>query len=249
MGPHHFSPSTGINVRPHPHINLATVTYTFEGEIWHRDSVGSDRVITPGAVNLMVAGSGIVHSERTKPNVYQSGQKLNGLQLWLALPEKDEEVSPSFHHYQANEIPEVQVGGVSVRVIMGEAYGICSPVKTFAQTLYIELVLNKDQKLVLPQIEEYGVYVVEGSLMINGQKVSFYEMAVLNSDKKIEVQALENKTILVVIGGEKLSKRFIEWNFVSSDRERIKKAKQDWEQGLFPTIPGDEEEYIPLPKS
>lgn len=247
MGPATFPAGEGINVRPHPHINLATVTYLFEGEILHRDSLGSLQPIRPGDINLMVAGSGIVHSERERPEITRIEHNLHGLQLWLALPEEVEEVDPAFYHYPGHDIPRTEVDGVTVRIMMGAAFGVSSPVKTFARTLYFEADLAADQSLVVPNEEERAVYLASGKIHIDGTEVCAHEMAVLESGREIRVEALEN-TRLALIGGEKLSERYIDWNFVSSRQERIEQARQMWRDGAFPKVPGDEEEFIPLPE-
>lgn len=246
MGPAHFPAGDGINVRPHPHIGIATVTYLFEGEILHRDSLGSLQPIRPGDINLMVAGHGIVHSERERPEITATDHTLHGLQLWLALPEAEEETDPAFYHYPESTVPSVSVGDVPVRVMMGTAYGETSPVKVFADTLYIEAWLKAGQKLTLPDARERGLYVAKGRLLAGGTEIPEFSMAVLAEQEGVTVEALE-ETRLALIGGEPLGKRFIEWNFVSSRKERIEEAKRDWENGRFPTVPGDEDEYIPLP--
>ena len=248
MGPAVFPPGQGMDVRPHPHINLATVTYLFEGEMLHRDSLGNELVITPGAINLMVAGRGIVHSERQREEIKTADNRLHGLQLWLALPEADEETDPAFFHYAADEIPAVDVNGVPVRVLIGSAYGAISPVRTFAQTLYVEARLEPGQSLVLPEsIPERAVYVPAGKLITGGQTVNAYEMAVFSEQPGITLTA-EVPTQIAIVGGEPLGKRHIWWNFVSSRRERIEQAKADWKEGRFAKVPGDEEEFIPLPE-
>lgn len=247
MGPAEFAPGSGINVRPHPHINLATVTYLFEGEILHRDSLGSLQPIRPGDVNLMVAGKGIVHSERERPEVTASHHRLHGLQLWLALPTADEEIAPSFHHYPSAEIPMVDVDGVPVRVIMGHAYGARSPVKTHSETIYIEARLKAGQSLMLPDADERALYVIEGSLNAGGTLLSQYTMAVFTAETGIKVTA-EEDCLLSLIGGKPLGKRYMEWNFISSRKARVEQAKVDWENGNFPLVCGDEDEFIPLPK-
>ncbi|GAA4097440.1 pirin family protein [Zhongshania borealis] len=247
MGPAEFAPGSGINVRPHPHINLATVTYLFEGEILHRDSLGSLQAIRPGDVNLMVAGKGIVHSERERPEVTASHHRLHGLQLWLALPTTDEEIAPSFHHYPSAEIPMVEVDGVPVRVIMGHAYGARSPVKTHSETIYIEARLKAGQSLMLPDADERALYVIEGSLNARGTLLSQYTMAVFTAETGIKVTA-EEDCLLSLIGGKPLGKRYMEWNFISSRKTRVEQAKVDWENGNFPLVCGDEDEFIPLPK-
>jgi len=246
MGPVLFAAGEGISVRPHPHINLATVTYLFEGEILHRDSLGSLQPIRPGDINLMVAGRGIVHSERERQEISNVPHRLHGLQLWLALPVECEETDPAFYHYQEKDIPRTEVHGVPVRVMMGEAFGLLSPVKTFARTLYAEAELRAGQSLVLPSEEECALYLASGGVLVNGTDLNAFEMAVLQPDKEIEVTALED-TRMAVIGGENPGKRYIEWNFVSSRKERIEQAKQRWRDGEFPKIPGDDKDFMPLP--
>lgn len=245
-GPAQFDPGEGVDVRPHPHINLATVTYMFEGEFLHRDSICSVQVIKPGDINLMVAGKGIVHSERTPPELREAGHTLHALQLWLALPEADEEVDPAFYHYPAAELPTTEVDGVKLRVMMGSAYGLTSPVKTFAETLYVEAHLKKGQSLTLAAAEERAIYLAKGSVTLNGTDLEEFSMAVLTTDDQLAVTATTD-TRLALIGGERLSERFIDWNFASSSKERIQKARQDWKEGRFDTVPEDEEEFIPLP--
>lgn len=247
MGPADFPAGQGVNVRPHPHINLATVTYLFGGEILHRDSLGSEQVIRPGDINLMVAGRGIVHSERERPEVTAIAHSMNGLQLWLALPEADEETEPGFHHYPAGDIPTVDVDGVPVRVMMGTAWGVTSPVKTFAETLYLEAALEAGQRITLPRAAERAVYVAEGELVADGTRIPEYAMAVFSHAPDLLLEATRDARIALV-GGESLGKRLIEWNFVSSRKERIEQAKADWKAGRFPTVPGDEDEFIPLPE-
>lgn len=246
MGPAHFAAGSGINVRPHPHVNLATVTYLFDGEMLHRDSLGSVQVIQPGDINLMVAGSGIVHSERERPEVTAVPHSIHGLQLWLALPEADEEVAPAFHHYPAADIPQTTVDGVPLRVMMGSAYGLQSPVKVFADTLYVEAQLRAGQRLVLPDAEERAVYVASGQLTANGTAITEYALAIFANQPGVVVEAVED-TRLAIIGGEAMTDRYIDWNFVSSRKERIEQAKADWREGRFAKVPGDEVEFIPLP--
>lgn len=245
FGPVEFAPGEGMNVRPHPHINLATVTYLFEGEIYHRDSLGNSQAILPGGVNLMVAGKGIVHSERTRDELRASGYSMHGLQLWHALPEEHEETDPAFYHHPAEDIPQVDIDGVTVRVMMGSAYGVTSPVKTFSPNIYIEADLKTVQSLDLPQAEERGIYVVKGGLDIHGEEAPIFAMSVLTDAAKT-VTATED-TRFAMIGGDNLGQRFLDWNFASSSKERIEQAKEDWRGGRFPKVPGDEEEFIPLP--
>ena len=246
MGPAKFPAGKGISVRPHPHINIATVTYLFEGEILHRDSLGSLQSIGPGDINLMVTGRGIVHSERERPEVTSQPHGLHGLQLWLALPEEDEEVEPAFHHYPAAEIPALSVSGVPLRVMMGTAYGVTSPVKVFAETLYVEAHLQAGQSIAVPDAEERAAYVASGSLETDGTPIPEHSMAVFSNMEGITLEATTESRI-ALIGGEKLGRRYIEWNFVSSRKSRIESAKEDWKAGRFPKVPGDEEEFIPLP--
>ncbi|MFT3997501.1 MAG: pirin family protein [Asticcacaulis sp.] len=248
MGPAVFEPGKGTNVRPHPHINLATVTYLFEGQIHHRDSLGSDQTITPGAINLMVAGRGIVHSEREPLEGIDTTRRLHGLQLWHALPEGDEEIEPAFFHYDAGEIPEVDVGDVPVRVMMGSAYGVTSPVKTYAETLYLEARLKSGQVLILPDhVAERALYVVSGRATVNGAVIEATHMAVLTAGAEVSVST-DSEAQLALVGGEPFTERHIYWNFVSSRKERIEQAKVDWREGRFPKVPGDEIEFIPLPQ-
>lgn len=246
MGPVEFKAGQGINVRPHPHINLATVTYLFEGEIYHRDSLGSSEPILPGDVNLMVAGKGIVHSERERDEVKNCDHNLDGLQLWMALPEKDEEIDPAFYHYEGSEIPAIEVNNVPIRVLIGTAYGLTSPVKTFAETLYIEALLNKGQSLTLPAADERGLYVVKGAVELEHQSLDCFHMAVLEN-QEVQITATKDNTQIALIGGENVGPRFIDWNFVSTRKERIEQAKDDWRNQRFSKVPGDEEEFIPLP--
>ena len=246
MGPAHFPAGDGINVRPHPHIGIATVTYLFEGEILHRDSLGSYQAIRPGDINLMVAGRGIVHSERERPELTQTERRIHGLQLWLALPENQEEIEPAFYHYPDSAIPETLIDGVKVRIMMGSAYQQTSPVKTHSETLYLEAHLQSGQRLVLPEAEERAVYVAQGELTVGETIIPQYSMAFFDTDAEVEVKA-SKETRLALVGGEHFKPRYIEWNFVSSRKERIEQAKQDWRQGHFDKVTGDEEEFIPLP--
>lgn len=248
FGPVTFPVGPGVAVRPHPHINLATVTYLFDGEILHRDSLGFREAILPGDINLMVAGHGIVHSEREREDRTTTSRELHGLQLWLALPVEDEETDPEFLHYPATDIPSLIVEEVSVRVMIGCAYGVTSPVKTFAQTLYVEAELSAKQTLVAPEgIDELAVYIVKGRIQIEGEVLAEHSLVIVNAKQVMELTAIEDSRI-VFIGGENIGSRHVWWNFVSSRRERIEQAKQDWAEGRFPTVPGDEKEFIPLPE-
>jgi len=247
MGPADFPAGTGIDVRPHPHINLATVTYLFEGEVLHRDSLGSVQAIRPGDINLMVAGKGITHSERETERVRNSDHRLHGLQLWLALPEAHEETEPAFHHYPNAAIPALTVDRVPVRVLIGKAYAATSPVATYADTLYIEAHLQPGQSLLLPEAKERALYVASGAVQIESVPVEQYEMAVL-TEERIRISATQQDSRIALIGGDNPGERFIVWNFVSSRRERIKQATEDWKAGRFSKVPGDEQEFIPFPE-
>lgn len=246
LGPAWFPAGQGIDVRPHPHIGLATITYLFEGEILHRDSLGSVQPIQPKAINWMTAGRGIVHSERTPPDVRAAGHTLHALQLWVALPEEAEETEPSFSHYDAESLPEAHDTDKSIRVMVGEAYGVCSPVRTWSQTLYVEVNLTAGAKLTLPDdVEEKAVYLVSGASQTMGTHLPLHSMVIFDDTKGVEVVA-EKDSRMVIIGGASLGKRTVWWNLVASRKDLIEKAKADWQAGRFPKVPG-ETEFIPLP--
>jgi redox-sensitive bicupin YhaK (pirin superfamily) len=249
MGPATFPPGQGISVRPHPHIGLATVTFLFEGEIRHRDSLGSDQAITPGAVNWMTAGRGIVHSERTPEDLRASGSKAHGLQIWLALPKDSEGMEPSFVHHPASTLPRVTFPGVDLTLIAGAAYGKTSPVKAESETLFLAGELERGAVLHVPSgIDELAVYLLEGGVTVGGKEISPGEMAVLCSGASPEVVA-NRASLVAVVGGARLEgERHLWWNFVSSSKERLEQAKSDWKEGRFPKVPGDSE-FIPLPES
>ncbi|WAC48543.1 pirin family protein [Asticcacaulis sp. SL142] len=248
MGTVDFAPGAGSNVRPHPHINLATVTYLFEGAILHRDSVGSVATIVPGDINLMVAGRGIVHSEREVPETLDQPRRMHGLQLWLALPEADEEIDPVFFHYDSAVLPKTEVTSVPVRVMMGQAFGVTSPVKTYSPTLYAEAALTAGQTLDLPEgVDEMAVYVAAGVVSVDGVPVDEFHMAILKRGTTATLTATTDARI-AIIGGEGMAERHIYWNFISSRPERIEQAKADWKAGRFPKVPGDDIEFIPLPE-
>lgn len=247
LGPAQFAPGAGINVRPHPHINLATVTYLFTGEILHRDSLGNLQAIHPGDLNLMIAGRGIVHSERETETAKQQTRDLHGLQLWLALPEAAEEIEPEFLHYPSASLPALTLQAVPVRVLIGTAYGVSSPVKTLSPTLYIEADLQAGQSLALPEgVSELGIYVASGQLQLGEQNLDAYTLTALDSPYQGELVA-QSASRIAMIGGAPLGKRYMWWNFVSSRKERIEEAKLEWKNRSFPLVPGDEQEFIPLP--
>lgn len=246
-GPARFKSGEGLDVRPHPHINLATITYLFDGVIMHRDSLGKTQPIKPGEINLMVAGKGIVHSERTPLEIRTKEHDLHALQLWIALPEEHEETEPSFHHYEDSQLPSKQEDGLSVRVMIGDAYGLTSPVRTFSPTLYIEATLAKGATLDLPDnIRDRGVYLVSGRVSLGLSELDSQRMYILDQSRGLSLTASE-PTRLVVIGGEPLGDRKIWWNFVSSRPERIEQAKQAWLENSLGQVP-NETEYIPLPE-
>ncbi len=247
MGPAEFPPGSGVAVRPHPHIGLATLTYLFEGAILHRDSLGHVQPIEPGAVNWMTAGRGIVHSERTPPAMMASGSMLHGLQIWLALPLELEEMEPSFVHYPAADIPIVEKPGIRIEVVAGTAFGASSPVVTTSDTLYLSLIMQAGASLEVPNdVEERAVYVVAGELRVGEKTMGVGTMAVLRPGASVLVTA-EADTTAVILGGASLAgKRYLYWNLVSSSRERIEQAKDDWRNGRFDKVPGDDE-FIPLP--
>ena len=245
MGPAVFPPGKGIAVRPHPHIGLATITYLFEGEIMHRDSLGVVQLIQAGAVNLMTAGRGIVHSERASDDVALTSH-LHGIQSWLALPLELEEMEPAFSHYPTASLPELTQGDATVRVIMGAAYGARSPVATYSPTLYLELRLPAGSELALPNdVSERAAYVTEGAVGVAGREYREGTMVVARSGADVRLRASVASRVMVV-GGEPLGRRHIWWNFVSSSQERIEQAKRDWVEGRLGKVPGDDE-FIPLP--
>jgi len=247
MGPAALGPGQGIDVRPHPHINLATVTYLFEGEIVHRDSLGSLQTIRPGAINWMTAGKGIVHSERTDPQLRKAGSRLHGLQLWVALPQAHEESEPDFRHYSSATLPEIEMAGARVRVLAGSAYGAASPVRTLSSLFYVEAVIAAGGALPLPEEHrERAAYVVEGVIRCGEERIEPSRMIVFAPGPTPPLRA-ESGARVVLIGGAPLDgERHIWWNFVSSSRDRIEQAKRDWKAGRFPPVPG-ETEFIPLP--
>jgi redox-sensitive bicupin YhaK (pirin superfamily) len=251
FGPATIPPGQGFDVRPHPHVNLATVTYLFQGGMFHRDSLGSQQRIEPGAINWMTAGRGIVHSERTPPDLRATGSQAHGLQLWVALPRAAEESAPSFTHYPAEVLPPVDAGeGVSVRVLVGTAFGVSSPVAVLSPTVYAEIRLPAGSRLELPSDhEQRGVYVVDGAITAAGVRAERQQLVVFRRGVRPVLRAEAPGAHVVLIGGEPLDgPRHIWWNFVSSSKERIEQAKADWKAMRIGTIPGDDREFIPLPE-
>jgi redox-sensitive bicupin YhaK (pirin superfamily) len=249
MGPVKFPPGAGVNVRPHPHIGLATITYLFDGEITHRDSLGYRQDIRCGAVNWMTAGRGIVHSERTRPELVARGSDLHGIQTWVALPLEEEECEPRFEHYAAERIPEGYVDGVGVRIIIGEAFGLLSPVQTASDTVYVEANLPAGASLPVPDgHDEIGVYVVNGAVRIGERQFGEGSLAVLRRGVPAVVSAASDTRIMLLGGATLPGERIIWWNFVSSSQQRLEQAKRDWVAGRFSMVP-DETDFIPLPES
>ena len=246
MGPATFPPGSGIAVRPHPHIGIATITYLFEGEIMHRDSLGFAQPIQAGAVNLMTAGRGIVHSERAGDDLNETA-KLHGIQSWMALPDSDEEREPAFRHFPAAALPELDIDGCTIRIIMGQCFGGTSPVTIYSDTLYMECLLPAGRELTIPaDVDELAAYVVSGDVAVSGSNYRGGVLLVANSGEPLAMKADEDSRVMI-IGGEPLGERHIWWNFVSSSRERIEQAKDDWRGGRFDPVPGDDE-FIPLPE-
>ena len=249
MGPVDLPAGTGMDVPPHPHIGLATVTYLFDGEILHRDSLGSEQVIRPGDVNWMTAGRGIVHSERTPAGVRARGGRVHGLQSWVALPLEHEEAQPAFHHHASTSLPEKQEGGVRLRVIAGTAYGLESPVRVFAPTLYVHVLLDAGAEIVVDDGHaERATYVVEGEVEVGGAPRSAGELLVLRQGARATVRAKTAASVMLIGGAPLDGPRHVWWNFVSSSRERIERAKSEWREGRFAMVPGDEVEFVPLPE-
>lgn len=249
IGPATFNAGKGMNVRPHPHIGLATVTWLFDGVIRHRDSLGSLADIRPGEVNWMTSGHGIVHSERTPPEARQDGQRLHGIQVWVALPQADAEVAPEFHHHDREALPRISRPGVEAVLIAGNAYGERSPVKVFAPMFFLEVRLAAGAELTLPpEHVERGVHVVEGTVSWGDLAIGATEMAVQAGSSAPSLRAHEASRLMLFGGAPLDGERHLWWNFVASTRERIEQAKADWREGRFPIVPGDDKEFIPLPE-
>ena len=252
MGPAEFAAGSGLDVRPHPHIGLATVTYLFEGEIVHRDSLGYRQVIRPNDVNWMVAGSGIVHSERTAPERRAAPHGLHGIQSWVALPIGAEEQVPSFRHHPGAELPASSRDGVSLRVIAGTAYGMQSPVRVASPTLYVAAELTEGSALALPPAAEHAeraFYVVSGKVSVVNDGFEAGTLVVVRAGAEVSLRAQEDSRLMLLGGAPLPGKREIFWNFVSSSADRIERAKADWSARRFAVVPGDETEFTPLPGS
>ena len=249
FGPAEFRAGTGIDVRPHPHIGLATVTYLFDGEIMHRDSLGTAAAIKPGEVNWMTAGRGIVHSERTGAELRTTGSPIHGLQMWVALPQAKEEMEAAFAHHETAEFPMVQDDGKTVRVVIGSLYGASSPVPVVHETFFGDVHLKAGTRLPLDaDHEERALYVIDGVIDIAGDKFEPGRLLVFKPGDRIDVTAVSNAHVVILGGAPMDGPRHIWWNFVSSRKERIEQAKADWKAGHFEKVPGDEIEFIPLPE-
>ena len=247
MGPVTFAAGQGIDVRPHPHVCLATVTYLFDGEIEHRDSLGVVQTIRPGEVNWMTAGSGIVHSERTGAALRASGHKLHGLQSWVALPLGDEETEPAFHHFSLPQLPALDGTGVRLRLIAGEAFGLRSPVRVFSGMFYADAMLDRNATLDLPaEHAERAAYVVEGGIEVEGRTFGEGTLLVFAEGESARLRATSAGRVALLGGAPLEGARHIWWNFVANSPERIERAKREWADGKFPPVPG-ETEFIPLP--
>ena len=250
MGPALLKAGETLDVRPHPHIGLSTVTYLFDGEIKHRDSLGTELVIQPGDINLMTAGKGIVHSERTPEKLRGKPHSISGLQTWLALPDPLEEMNPEFTHTEAAHMPEFAEKGASGRVVIGAFEGMASPVKAFSETLYVDLRLEAGARFPFSAgQEERAAYVLSGNLVVAGDHFGPDQLLVFHPRDAITLEGGPEGCHIMLFGGAALnSRRHIWWNFVSSSKERIEKAKEEWKTGRFDIVPGDEEEFVPLPQ-
>lgn len=249
MGPAALGPGNGLDVPPHPHIGLATVTYLFEGALTHRDSLGFEQVIRPGDVNWMTAGNGIVHSERTPAETRASGGTVHGIQSWVALPRADEECAPSFHHHPSASLPEIRDGLSVLRLIAGEAFGMSAPVRVFSRMFYVDARCRADAVLSLPpDLGERGVYVADGQISISHRSYGGGRMLILEDGLDVTIRT-ETDARLILLGGAALDgPRHMWWNFVSSSKDRIERAKEDWLQGRFAAVPG-ETDFVPLPQA
>jgi redox-sensitive bicupin YhaK (pirin superfamily) len=249
FGPAEFRAGKGLDVRPHPHIGLATVTYLFDGEIMHRDSLGTAAPIKPGEINLMTAGRGIVHSERTGTQLRATGSPIHGLQMWVALPEAKEEMAPDFAHHAVDEFPLIMDDGKVVRVVIGSLYGERSPVPTVHETMFANIALRAGASLPLDaDHEERALYVIDGAIDISGDKFEPRRLLVFKPGDRVTIKALTDAHLVICGGAPMDGPRHIWWNFVSSRKERIEQAKAEWTAGHFGKVPGDEIEFIALPE-
>jgi hypothetical protein len=249
FGPARLPAGQGMDVRPHPHINLATVTYLFEGAIEHRDSIGSHAVIEPGAINLMTAGSGIVHSERSPRALRPDGPSLYGMQTWLALPDGREEIAPAFDHVSTDALPLIEDGGASARVLMGTLWGATAATPQHSPTIYADILLAAGGVIpVEAEADERAVMLVGGGAELDGQTLDLFALHILRPGHEARVSSASGGRLMLMGGQAFATRRYVFWNFVSSSRDRINQAKDDWKALRFALIPGDDEEYIPLPE-
>ncbi|MBP6380190.1 MAG: pirin family protein [Sphingorhabdus sp.] len=249
FGPAHFDIGQGMDVRPHPHINLATVTYLFEGAIDHRDSLGTYATIRPGALNLMTAGRGIVHSERTPAAERASGSPISGMQTWLALPDGKEEIDPAFEHVAADRLPQIDGDGVTARIIMGSLWGATAPTTQHAETIYADIAMDAGAALLIDaHADERAVLVAMGDASLDGQPLETHSLYILKPGVPMTLRAGSDARVMLLGGEAFKTPRHVWWNFVSSSRDRINQAKDDWKAGRFPKVPGDEIESIPIPE-
>ncbi|QNE32221.1 pirin family protein [Sphingomonas sp. NBWT7] len=248
MGPAQLPPGQGIDVRPHPHINLSTVTYLFDGAMGHRDSLGTAITIRPGAVNLMTAGSGIVHSERSPEDVRSGGPALSGIQTWLALPDGREEIAPAFEHVVADDLPVIEGAGVTARIIMGDLWGKSAPTTTYAGTIYADIRLAAGASVPIDaEADERAIYLVEGDATLEGLPLEPQRLYVVRPGIAATLRSASGARAMLAGGEAFKTPRHVWWNFVSSSRERIQEAKRAWMAREFPVVPGDEIEWIPIP--
>jgi len=249
FGPAHLPAGQGMDVRPHPHINLATVTYLFDGAIEHRDSIGSHQVIEPGAINLMTAGQGIVHSERSPTDIRAAGPSLYGMQTWLALPDGKEELDPAFDHVPGDGLPLVETSGVSARVLMGTLWGATAATPQHSPTIYADIELGAGGTIPIDaEADERAVMVVGGAAELDGATLDPFTLYVLRPGHAATLSSASGGKVMLMGGGAFTTPRHVFWNFVSSSRDRINQAKEDWKAQRFPLIPGDDQELIPLPE-
>jgi len=248
MGPTTLHDDKAMDVRPHPHIGISTITWLFEGEIRHQDSLGYDLIIRPGEVNWMTAGSGIVHSERSPQSQRGVNARIGGIQAWVALPQDQEECDPAFYHYTADAIPQYANDGIRISLIVGSAYGQTSPVLTQSPTLYAQINIAKGRQLLLPPLaEEQGIYIYAGDLQVGETVYKAGSLLVMKSGSAAMLKAASDCCLMLLGGAVLESPRHIDWNFVSSTKERIQQAKSDWRERRFHGVPGDDE-FIPLPE-
>jgi redox-sensitive bicupin YhaK (pirin superfamily) len=248
-GPAKIAAGQGIDVRPHPHINLATVTFMYEGSFLHRDSLGSRQLIEPGAVNLMTAGKGIVHSERSPDDARAKESKLSAIQTWLALPDAREEMDPAFEHVPADELPVIDYAGARARIIMGSLWGECAPVTTYAQTIYADIQLAPGGAIPIdPEADERAIYVAGGDAALDGLMLRPQTLYVLRPGVAATLTSIDGGRVMLCGGEAFTTPRHVWWNFVSSTQDRLMQAREDWEAMRFPLIPDDDREFIPIPQ-